>query len=96
MPELAWASALVWLRGEYAYMRRKTPVKTDDARTANEPEKWDELIGMYLHRARTLGLDTPLGRQAIGKAAATATGYLASVQRVHGELPPAGHRSGEK
>ena len=83
-----------WLGDEHIYERAKFAPQIDDAKTLGAPERWDETIEMYLHRARVLGLDNPAGRQAIAKAAVTCIGYLESVVRVHGPLPEPGVPSG--
>lgn len=94
--DAAFAMAEAWINSEHKqYQVEKTPAATDDLRTAQEPEAWDGIIDMYLHRARTLGLDNPLGRQAVAKAAATAVGYLESIIRLYGNVPGPGVSSGD-
>jgi hypothetical protein len=56
---------------------------------------WENQINMYLHRARTLGLDTPGGRQALAKAASTAVMATRAAVEEFGQLPKAGVTSGE-
>lgn len=91
-----WIYVMDWIEHEHhVYQISKTPPEMDDARTQFTPEAWEEIIGMYLHRARILGLDNPLGRQSIAKAAATVCGYAESVVRVYGDLPEPGVSSGE-
>ena len=69
---------------------------SDDAWTYQPlMDRWYGQIGMYLHRADTLGLTSPLGRQAAAKAVAVAHGMLESIVRVYGDLPPGGVPSGE-
>lgn len=88
--------ALDWIKAEHAvYQGPKFDTDEDDNFTKNMPEWWDNRIDMYLKRARELGLDTPRGRQAVAKAAATAVGYLESVLRVYGSVPAPGFTSGE-
>jgi len=85
-------SALDWVSAEHqVYEEQKFEEEADDQKTA---EDWEERIAMYLHRAKTLGLDNPLGRQAVGKAATTAVAYLESTLRAHGEVPAPGFPSG--
>jgi len=58
----------------------------------------DELFGFplnYLKRASMFGLDTPQGRQALGKAAATLIDYMAHAIEIHGPMPKPGFSSGE-
>ena len=88
------AYAEQWVHDEITYEKGKTPTDTDDLRTINTPEEWDEIVGMYLHRARTLGLENPGGRQAVAKAAVVCMGYLESCTRAYGSLPEPGVPSG--
>lgn len=86
-------SAMDWTIAEHrAYESDKFDRGLDDAKA---PEDWSDRIEMYLHRAQTLGLDNPLGRQAVAKAATTAISYLESVFRVYGSVPSPGVPSGE-
>lgn len=95
-------TAIDWLKGE---RMTHQPAKFDaihgaiedgdDKRTRENPEEWDRVINMYLNRAQIQGLDNPLGRQAIAKAAATAVGYFESMLRVYGDVPIFGSPSGE-
>ena len=92
----AFTTAIDWLKVErLMYQGGKFDAEDDDDLTTERPEEWDRRIDMYLHRGRLLGLDNPLGRQAIAKAAATAVGYLESVFRVHNSIPAPGFPSGE-
>lgn len=52
-------------------------------------------IGNYLKRAQLAGVDTPLGRQALGKAAVTCIAYLERSVFHFGPMPEPGHPSGE-
>lgn len=52
-------------------------------------------IGNYLKRAQLLGVDTPLGKQALGKAIVTCTAYLERAIIHHGPMPKPGLPSGE-
>lgn len=93
----AWVSAAEWVKIEHMlYEGGKFEDTADDALTA---EEWEELVTKYLHRAKVLGLDNPLGRQAVGKAATTAVAYLETCFRVYGSVPvpgfPSGHIRGE-
>lgn len=88
-----WQCALDWVDAEHkVYQAHKFEQEADDAKSANE---WALRIEMYLKRAETLGLDNPLGQQAVGKAAATAIAYLESILRTKGSLPAPGFTSGE-
>jgi len=85
-----------WLEHEhFAYQIQKFPASVDDTQTRIDPSQWEGDILKYLHRALVLGLDNPLGRQAIAKMAATAVGMAESVVRLYGELPEPGVPSGE-
>jgi hypothetical protein len=56
---------------------------------------WTQQLDNYYHRAAVLGLDTPNGRQALGKFVATAICMLVATVDVYGELPKPGVPSGE-
>lgn len=56
---------------------------------------WFNTIAMYMHRAHLFGLETPQGRQAMMKAAATMVDCAASMVRVYGDPPTPGYPSGE-
>lgn len=87
-----------WLVGEREYQLQKFGTQLDDQHTVEGigPEDWwQRQLLSYLHRAGVLGLDLPVGRQAVAKFAATACGLLESVVRVHGTLPPPGVPSGD-
>lgn len=91
-----------WLAAERSYGNAKWGEgdnrATAVAHMAGDPtgEWWRDYVAAYLHRAGVLGLDTPLGRQAWGKAIVTAIHALETALEVHGgELPEPGHPSGE-
>jgi hypothetical protein len=87
-----WRSALDWVEAEHAaYEGDKFDREEDDLKTAKE---WSLRVDNYLVRAEVLGLDNPLGRQAVGKAATTAVAYLESMFRRFGGLPSPGFTSG--
>ena len=97
-----FVTVLDWLKGErQTHQPQKfgeihgTIEAGDDERTRENPDDWIRRVDMYLDRARVLGLDNPLGRQAVAKAAATAVGYFESVLRVYGDVPVFGSPSGE-
>lgn len=54
-----------------------------------------DFVRMYLHRAQQLGIETPNGRQALGKAIVTATQALSAAVQYHGPMPAPAHPSGE-
>jgi len=95
-----------WVGDEAEYQDGKFGFKSDDEHTREFQEEerpldnlappwWFAQINMYLDRAYVLGLDTPNGRQAVAKAAATCMGFLESTVRVFGPLPEPGVTSGE-
>jgi|SRR5688572_14339693 len=89
----AWRAAIDWVESEHlSYEENKFAEEADDAKTAGE---WSGRIGMYLRRAEVLGIENPLGRQAVAKAATTCVAYLESMFRVHGSVPSPGFTSGE-
>lgn len=81
-----------WLRGERAYQLEKFGIDADDRHTAEglgEGDWWWRQLTTYLHRgAIALGVETPGGRQALAKYAATACGLAESVMRSVGPLLP--------
>jgi hypothetical protein len=88
-----WRCAIDWIEAEHVvYEGPKWDDAEDDAMGA---EGWEERVTMYLHRAKILGLDNPLGRQAVAKAATTAVAYLETVFSVYGSVPVPGFSSGE-
>ncbi len=92
------SKAFSWLVAERSYQIAKFGVEQDDQHTQEgldyEGWWWQQLTNYY-HRAKTLGLDVAVGRQALAKFVATGCGLLESVIRVHGPLPPPGVSSGE-
>lgn len=54
-----------------------------------------DFIFSYVKRAQVLGLDNPLGRQALGKAAVTVLHTLETVVEELGPMPEPGYSSGE-
>lgn len=93
-----------WLTDEEAFhqdLKFTEEAKTDGGDLSDDAwtyqplmGRWADQILMYLHRADTLKLENPLGRQAAAKAVATAHGMLESVIRVYGNLPAGGFPSG--
>lgn len=87
-----------WLVREREYQVRKFGTILDDEHTLQglgDDGWWWTQLTSYFHRSRVLGLDTPVGRQAIAKFVATSCGLLESVIRVSGPLPQPGVPSGE-
>lgn len=94
---------LKWLRTEHAeYADPKFDShreKDHDAHMRDEgiglDSWWENQVFQYVRRASTLGLDNPLGRQALCKGLACYTGMVESMIRVYGDPPAAGVASGE-
>lgn len=84
-----------WISDEHEYARAKWPIETHNERVKDLDGPWRTDVGMYLHRAKILGLDNPLGRQAMGKALMTLHHYTEAMVREFGPMPPAGVPSGE-
>jgi hypothetical protein len=87
-----------WLVRERDYQVNKFGVGLDDQHTLQglgEDSWWWQQLMNYFHRSKVLGLDTPVGRQAFAKFAATSCGLLESIIRVYGSLPNPGVSSGE-
>jgi hypothetical protein len=97
-PAAAASETFAWLVAERRYQTKKFGTELDDQHTADglglDGWWWQQLTNYY-HRASVLGLETPVGRQAIAKFTATACGLLESVIRLHGHLPAPGVPSGE-
>jgi hypothetical protein len=55
---------------------------------------WERFIESYLDRVRLVGLDTPQGRQAMGKAIVTMMHCLETAVECFGEMPMPGTPSG--
>ena len=87
-----------WLVHERQYQVRKFGTDQDDEHTAEglgDDNWWWQQLNNYYHRAKVLGLETQVGRQALAKFTATSCGLLESVIRVYGPLPHPGVPSGE-
>lgn len=94
----AAAEVFAWLRGERAYQLGKFGIESDDKHTRiglGEESWWWRQLTNYYHRASVLGLNTPVGRQALAKFVATACGLLESAVRLYGPLPRPGVPSGD-
>jgi hypothetical protein len=82
--------AITWIIIQQAMILRRFPLDQNDHHTKEGfcPDAyWPLKFGKFLHRAETIGLDYPKGRQAIAEHAATAVGLMASVWRLHGAPP---------
>lgn len=88
---------LSWLEDELTYADSKWPIDAHDALMTESgiDGKFGDDIQMYLHRASVLGMNNPLGLQALGKACTTIIHAIESAQRVFDTtLPPGGIPSG--
>lgn len=94
---------LQWIRTEWADY---ADPKFDDQRETNHDRLmrnegiapgswWENQVLQYWRRAHVLGIENPLGRQALIKGLAAYTGMVESMIRVYGPPPPAGVPSGE-
>lgn len=84
-----------WLEGERAYVEAKFPAGSAPHEDASDPQKVVDFINQYLSRALVLGLENPLGRQALAKAARITVGFTETVVRDIGPIPPSGSPSGQ-
>lgn len=87
-----------WIAAERAqYAENKWAVSGSAAGQLPEGRLTQEALDFvlnYLGRARTLGTETPLGRQALAKAAVTLLDYVEKAVLHQGPLPEPGHPSG--
>jgi hypothetical protein len=58
--------------------------------------EWMVFLGNYLKRAELFGLDTPKGRQALGKAIVTMIHALETAVEYLGPMPEPGHSSSDE
>lgn len=88
---------LEWLRKERAlYAEVKYPVSTVEEFGKGTIRQEDiDFVNQYLIRARTLGLDTQNGKQALGKALSTLFSYCEGAAYIFGSFPEPGHNSGD-
>lgn len=99
----AFEHVISWLRGERYYTLEKFGSSQDkqhvrdfeDKEKDNEIAWWTQQLRNYFYRAWVLGLDTPVGRQALAKFVSTGAGMLAAAVQEYGELPKPGVPSGE-
>lgn len=96
----AEADILDWVKVErLAYAHQKwAPPAAEAAHRASlagtGPTRWEDWAGDYIKRASMFGLDTPQGRQALGKAISTLVHFLATAVVDHGPMPRPGVPSG--
>ncbi len=97
-PQAFRSHALAWLVEELRAQAVKFEQIDDDMHTREGLESdawWWQQLTNYYGRARVLGLDTPVGRQAIAKFVATSVALLESTVRCYGALPAPGRASGD-
>lgn len=92
-------------REQYAYTRkyaRDGQQQSDNRRmivdaiaTGEFGVQLQDFVFNYLKRVQLFGLDTPQGRQALGKAVMTLIDYLETAVDHHGAMPRPGVPSGE-
>jgi hypothetical protein len=98
---LAWlrAEEAAYANGKWSLFEMQRRVMEGDPGTGRLPgvgmgsESLDG-VQMYMHRAQVLGLDNPLGRQAVAKALMTLFSRVEAVVAIYGELPMPGVPSG--
>jgi hypothetical protein len=86
-----------WLKAEREYQVKKFGIAQDDSHTCEgfgEGGWWTRQLETYYHRARVLGIENQVGRQALAKFVATGCGLVESTIRLFGPLPRAGVASG--
>lgn len=82
--------AITWIIMQQSTILNRFPMGQNDRHTREgmgTDKYWQLKFAKFLHRAQTIGLDYPEGRQAIAEHAATAVGLMASVWRTHGSPP---------
>jgi hypothetical protein len=83
------AVVLAWLRREYFYTIEKYAISDDDENTREGiliGSWWDRQLKIYWNRICKHGLDTPQGRQMLGKYTSTAMNLATSRIRVYGKV----------
>lgn len=87
---------LDWLRREQKdYAQKKYPISTIEEDDGVLTDRCVDFVTNYLARAQALGIDTPSGRQTLGKALSTLYGYTQAAVYLYGPMPEPGHSSGE-
>ena len=90
-----------WLVGEreqYAKLKWSPPTAAKahrDCVIGEGPTTWHDWAGNYIKRAVMFGLDTPQGRQALGKTIVTLIHVLETAVEEYGPMPAPGVPSGE-
>lgn len=96
----AEAVILAWVaeeRAAYAHQKWARPGATEAHLAATHgtgPTRWEDWAGDYIKRAVMFGIDTPQGRQALGKAISTLVHFLATAVVEYGPMPKPGVPSG--
>jgi hypothetical protein len=92
------ALMIAWLRREYFYTSQKYDSLEDDENTKlgiGNGSWWDRQLKLYWSKMCEKGLDTPEGRQMLGKHTSTALNLAASWLRLYGPLPTPTRKSAE-
>lgn len=93
---LATRHVLDWLRKERKnYAEVKYPISTVEQFGGTLRQEDLDFVMQYVVRAKTLGLDTPNGKQNLGKALSTLFSFCEGAAYLYGEFPEPGHASGE-
>jgi hypothetical protein len=83
------AVVLAWLRREYFYTVEKYAASDDDENTREgiaSASWWNRQLKIYWNKMCQHGLDTPQGRQMLGKYTSTAMNLATSRIRVYGKV----------
>jgi hypothetical protein len=83
------AVVLAWLRREYFYTVEKYAASDDDENTREgiaSASWWNRQLKIYWNKMCQQGLDTPQGRQMLGKYTSTAMNLATSRIRVYGKV----------
>ena len=84
-------------RRDYADAKWEPPAAAKahrDCVIGEGPTTWHDWAGNYIKRAAMFGLETPQGRQALGKAIVTLIHVLATAVEEYGPMPAPGVPSG--
>lgn len=97
IPDWANEHVKTWVAEERdAYASKKWEVdNADRQREVIEDGTWVNFPASYISRAEGMGLDTPQGRQALGKVISTCESLLARAVTMYGGMPEPGLPSGE-
>lgn len=85
----------VYARKKFAEETKREDAKRDMRRNPHLQGTWGTFISNYWQRVDLFGLDTPQGRQAMGKLIVTLMHCLETAIDIYGPMPKAGVPSGE-